>query len=103
MTAYKPLDSHVLVDGLLLEVIDCDWAKDVLPFEDILVPLQELPDPEPDSATANLTLRQLESRWSDLLLGELQKTPPSVPSNEPISNPDYRGLSASARSRLNVR
>ncbi|KAF2345965.1 Apc13p, partial [Trinorchestia longiramus] len=72
------MDSHILVDGLLLEVVDSAWADDTLPFEDILVPLQELPDPEPDSATANLTLRQLESRWSDLMLAGLQKNPPVV-------------------------
>lgn len=95
MAAYcQTLDSHVLVDGHLLEVIDHYWANDKLPFEDIHVPMQELPDPEPDSATANLTLRQLESKWSDLMLASLQRNPPSLPANPPIANPGLRAVLA---------
>lgn len=65
------MDSQVLADGALLEVIDTAWRTDVLPSEEIVVPINELPDPEPDTATPNLTLKQLENKWPDLMLGNL--------------------------------
>jgi len=69
MGAYvQQLDSHTLVSGRLLDVIDLAWASDRLPSEEIAVPVEELPDTEPDSGTGSLTLRQLESRWTDLCL-----------------------------------
>lgn len=82
------LDSHVFVDGEIVGCVDHEWATDTLPYEDICVPLHELPDPEPDSATANLSLRQLEAKWSDLVLSNLTKSPLLVPHNQPISNPN---------------
>ncbi|MCL4130299.1 UNVERIFIED_CONTAM: hypothetical protein GTU68_036340 [Idotea baltica] len=65
------MDSQVLVDGSLLEIVDAAWRTDVLPSEEIAVPVIELPDPEPDAATQNLTLKQLENKWADLMLGNL--------------------------------
>ena len=68
------MDSQVLVEGTLLEVVDSGWRTDTLPNEDIAIPVLELPDPEPDASTPNLTLRQQENRWPDLMLGNLSET-----------------------------
>ena len=68
------MDSQVLVDGLLVEVVDVEWSIDKLPDEDIAIPVLELPDPEPDASTPNLTLRQQENRWPDLMLANLSET-----------------------------
>ena len=68
------MDSQVFVDGALLEVVDTAWRTDVLPAEDIAVPVMELPDPEPDTATPNLTLKELDNKWTDLMLSNLSES-----------------------------
>ena len=68
------MDSQVTVDGALLSIIDASWRDDNLAFEEIAVPVYELPDPEPDSTTPNLTLRQLENKWSELMLSRVLET-----------------------------
>lgn len=53
----------------LIDVIDPAWRKDTLPFEDIVVPHRELPDPEPDSnGHSTETLAEQEQKWTDLAL-----------------------------------
>lgn len=68
------MDSQVQFDGKLLGLVDNAWLVDRLPSDDIAVPVQELPDPEPDAATPNQTLRQQEHKWSDLMLSNLTDT-----------------------------
>jgi len=65
------MDSQVQVEGRLLDIITEDWRKEKLSFEDIAVPLSELPPPESDSATPTETVRQLDSKWLDLNLTHL--------------------------------
>ncbi len=47
------------------------FIQEKLSFEDIAVPLSELPPPESDSATPTETVRQLDSKWLDLNLTHL--------------------------------
>lgn len=65
------MDSQVQLDGRLLELVDSGWRTDSLPSDEIAVPIQELPDPEPDATTPNQTLRQQEHKWQDLMLSNL--------------------------------
>ncbi|KOB67840.1 Uncharacterized protein OBRU01_19201, partial [Operophtera brumata] len=45
-------------NGRLIDIVDDEWRAEQLPHEDILVPLEELPDPEADSADSHLTLKE---------------------------------------------
>ena len=67
------MDSQVIGDGRLLELIDKEWRKDKLPVDDISVPLIELPDPENDNGDSYMTLREIEQKWSNLALGTLSE------------------------------
>ena len=60
------MDSQVQVEGRLLE-----WRKERLPLDDINVPVSELPDPEADNGQTE-SLRQQESKWTDLALNTIQ-------------------------------
>lgn len=63
------MDSQVVVDSYLVDIVDDAWREDVLPNDDILVPADELPDPEADTGDAHLTLREQEQKWTDIALG----------------------------------
>lgn len=65
------MDSQPPCDGELLNVIDNAWRQDVLPFDEILVPAEKLPDPEADSTDSHLTLKEQEQKWIDLALPQL--------------------------------
>jgi len=75
------MDSQVPVDGRLLELVDAAWRTDKLPNDGIEVPILELPDPEPDTTTPNLTLRQQENKWTDLMLSNLNDLNMSISNN----------------------
>lgn len=47
---------------------DSAWISDVenVAFEDIAVPTQDLPDPEPENGNNAETLKQQDQRWNDL-------------------------------------
>lgn len=55
---------------------DPSWISDMenVAFEDVAVPTQDLPDPEPENGNAE-TLKQQDQRWNDLGLW------PDSPSN----------------------
>ncbi|CAG2065779.1 unnamed protein product [Timema podura] len=65
------MDSQVLVEGRLLDIVDNIWKEDKLPNDDISVPPSELPDPEADNGDPRLTLKQQEQKWTDLALSRL--------------------------------
>ena len=54
----------------LIDLVDQEWLKDVLPHEDIPVPELELPVPENENIHPLLQESQLEhdSKWTDLRL-----------------------------------
>lgn len=47
---------------------DSAWISDIemIVFEDIAVPTQDLPEPEPENMSNFETLRQQEQKWTDL-------------------------------------
>lgn len=47
---------------------DAAWISDIenVAFEDITVPTQDLPDPEPENGNNVETPRQQEQKWTDL-------------------------------------
>uniref|UniRef100_A0A2R5LEB8 Anaphase-promoting complex subunit 13 n=1 Tax=Ornithodoros turicata TaxID=34597 RepID=A0A2R5LEB8_9ACAR len=65
------MDSDVIREGRLIDIVDGKWRDDKLPDEDIAVPVIELPDPEPDNNNINETLREQEQKWTDLALNKL--------------------------------
>ena len=67
------MDSQVCRDGRLLDLIDEIWHKERLPIDDIVVPNQELPDPESDNGDSHMTLKELEQKWNNLALGTLSE------------------------------
>lgn len=66
------MDSQFRREGRMVVIIDKAWREDAqnLPFDDIQVPLMELPDPEPDNGNTSETLKEQEMKWLDL---ELQR------------------------------
>ncbi|GBP70959.1 Anaphase-promoting complex subunit 13 [Eumeta japonica] len=71
---YLEMDSKCKRNGRLIDLVDSDWRVEQLPHEDIMVPLEELPDPEADSADSHLTLKEQSQRW--------QENFPEPPSND---------------------
>ena len=67
------MDSEVMRDGRLMDIVDPAWARDRLPDEDVAVPPMELPEFEPDNGNTNETLKEQEQKWVDLALGTLQE------------------------------
>lgn len=65
------MDSQPLAEGRLLDIVDNKWREEVLPFDQILVPADKLPDPEADGGDSHLTLSEQEQKWSDLALSSL--------------------------------
>ncbi|KAH8371645.1 hypothetical protein KR093_008353, partial [Drosophila rubida] len=59
------------IDDLLLDIVDNAWRMEVLPFDQILVPIEKLPDPEADGGDSHLTLSEQEQKWTDLALSSL--------------------------------
>ena len=62
------------VDGRLLEIVDDAWKKEKLPEEDIAVPIAELPDPEADNGAQGESMKEQESKWTDLGLNQLAES-----------------------------
>lgn len=46
---------------------DSNWLDDIVnvAFEDVAVPTQDLPDPEPENGNNAETLKQQDQRWDD--------------------------------------
>jgi len=72
------MDSDVIREGRLMDIVDEKWREEKLPDDDIDVPLFELPDPEPDNGNSQETLREQEQKWADLALGNLHEPPPQT-------------------------
>merc|ERR1712038_1720517 len=68
------MDSQFQVDGRLLEIVDDTWKKEKLPEEDIAVPIAELPDPEADNGAQGESMKEQESKWTDLGLNQLAES-----------------------------
>lgn len=69
------MDSNPIVNIHLHRLIDDQWRKELLAFDEISVPEKELPDPEADANDPYLSLNQLDSKWTELALSNILKDP----------------------------
>ncbi|CAN0215336.1 anaphase-promoting complex subunit 13 [Petromyzon marinus] len=75
------MDSELARDGRLLELVDEDWREDLLPQEDVDVPLMELPEPDQDNGHVTESVREQEMKWTDLALQNLHESMPQSAAN----------------------
>lgn len=66
------MDSDPIRGDPIVDIIDDQWRTDVLPDGEIRVPVEELPDPEPDNGNPHETLKEQEMKWNDFALSRLQ-------------------------------
>jgi anaphase-promoting complex subunit 13 len=64
------MDSQYHRDGRYIIIVDRKWKRAIrkLPFEDIKVPIMELPDIEQENGNSTKTLKEQEYKWNDLAL-----------------------------------
>ncbi|XP_004414956.1 PREDICTED: erythroid membrane-associated protein-like [Odobenus rosmarus divergens] len=60
------MDSEVQRDGRILDLIDDAWREDKLPYEDVAIPQNELPEPEQDNGGTTESVKEQEMKWTDL-------------------------------------
>jgi anaphase-promoting complex subunit 13 len=67
------MDSVYIRDGILIDIVDKDWMLDKIPFADIGVPLEELPDSEFNDLNGHSTqtLKEIEMKWTETGLHRL--------------------------------
>ncbi|XP_073216465.1 anaphase-promoting complex subunit 13 isoform X1 [Lepidochelys kempii] len=70
------MDSEVQRDGRILDLIDDAWREDKLPYEDVAIPLNELPEPEQDNGGTTESVKEQEMKWTDLALQYLHENVP---------------------------
>ncbi|XP_059512194.1 anaphase-promoting complex subunit 13-like [Myotis daubentonii] len=73
------MDSEVQRDGRILDLIDDAWREDKLPYEDVAIPLSELPEPEQDNGGTTDSVKEQEMEWTDLALQYLHENVPPPP------------------------
>ncbi|KAM9308767.1 anaphase-promoting complex subunit 13 [Gastrophryne carolinensis] len=67
------MDSEIPRDGRILDLVDDAWKEDKLPYEDVSVPLNELPEPEQDTGGLMESVKEQEMKWADLALQYLHE------------------------------
>ncbi len=67
------MDNVYVRDGILIDIVDKDWMLDKIPFPDISVPNEELPDSEFNDLNghSNQTLKEIEMKWTETGLQKL--------------------------------
>eukprot|EP00063_Salmo_salar_P078204 XP_014053039.1 PREDICTED: anaphase-promoting complex subunit 13-like [Salmo salar] len=66
------MDSEVQRDGRVLGITDDAWREDCLPYEDVTIPLSELPEAEQDNGGSTESVKEKEMK-SDLALQSLHE------------------------------
>ncbi|KAF4077435.1 hypothetical protein AMELA_G00208090 [Ameiurus melas] len=74
----RRMDSEVQRDGRVLDLTDDAWREDRLPYEDVTIPLSELPEAEQDNGGSTESVKEQEMKWSDLALQSLHENTPST-------------------------
>lgn len=62
------MDSQYVMNGRLVEIIDDEWRKDLLPVEQVPVPADQLPNDEGESEFVNMSglpAVEDEKKWTD--------------------------------------
>uniref|UniRef100_A0A8D2FUP6 Anaphase-promoting complex subunit 13 n=1 Tax=Theropithecus gelada TaxID=9565 RepID=A0A8D2FUP6_THEGE len=52
--------------------------EDKLPYEDVAIPLNELPEPEQDNGGTTESVKEQEMKWTDLALQYLHENVPPI-------------------------
>ena len=65
------MDSEMMRDGRVMDIVDQKWREDRLPSEDIAVPQMHLPELESDNGHSTETLTEQEQKWTDVALTNL--------------------------------
>ncbi|CAB1316582.1 unnamed protein product [Coregonus sp. 'balchen'] len=72
------MESEVQRDGRVLDLTDDAWREDRLPYEDVTIPLSELPEAEQDNGGSTESVKEQEMKWSDLALQSLHENTPNT-------------------------
>ncbi|CAB1423471.1 unnamed protein product [Pleuronectes platessa] len=72
------MDSEIQRDGRVLDLTDDAWREDKLPYEDVTIPLSELPEAEQDNGGSTESVKEQEMKWTDLALQSLHENTPST-------------------------
>lgn len=76
--AVRRMDSEIQRDGRVLDLTDDAWREDRLPYEDVTIPLSELPEAEQDNGGSTESVKEQEMKWTDLALQSLHENTPST-------------------------
>uniref|UniRef100_A0A8C9CK59 Anaphase-promoting complex subunit 13 n=1 Tax=Phocoena sinus TaxID=42100 RepID=A0A8C9CK59_PHOSS len=52
------------LDGRILDLIDDARREDKLPYEDVAIPLNELPEPGQDNGGTTESVKEQETKWT---------------------------------------
>lgn len=76
----RRMDCEAQRDGRILDLIDKAWLEDKLPYEDVAIPLSELPEPQQDNTvmTPHNLLKNKKWRVWTQLYGTSKRTFPSL-------------------------
>uniref|UniRef100_A0A3Q3QEA4 Anaphase-promoting complex subunit 13 n=1 Tax=Monopterus albus TaxID=43700 RepID=A0A3Q3QEA4_MONAL len=74
----RRMDSEIQRDGRVLDLTDDAWREDKLPYEDVTIPLSELPEAEQDNGGSTESVKEQEMKWTDLALQSLHENTPST-------------------------
>lgn len=61
------MDSVYVRDNFLIDIVDRDWILDKIPFADVNVPMEELPDTELNEINGHTaqTAKEYEMKWNE--------------------------------------
>ncbi len=67
------MDNIYMRDGALIDIVDKEWMLDKIPYPDVNVPNEELPDTEFNDLNghSNQTLKEIEMKWTETGLQKL--------------------------------
>ena len=66
------MDSVYVRDSNLVDIVDKEWIMDKIPFADVDVPLDELPDTELNELNGHIaqTAKEFEMKWNETGLAQ---------------------------------
>ncbi|XP_044782628.2 anaphase-promoting complex subunit 13 [Bubalus bubalis] len=74
----KRINSEVQRIGRILDLTEDAWREDKLPHEDVVIPLNELREPERDKGGTMESVKEQEMKWTDLAFQYLRENVPPI-------------------------
>ncbi|XP_055397699.1 anaphase-promoting complex subunit 13-like, partial [Bubalus kerabau] len=74
----KRINSEVQRIGRILDLTEDAWREDKLPHEDVVIPLNELREPERDKGGTTESVKEQEMKWTDLAFQYLRENVPPI-------------------------